>query len=216
VQSAAESRLGGSSQVIRAADFISSATQAGANAILALRLSVIRPGGIMMHRLLVVVAVASLLAVGCNTPGSRLNAPPHGRAYTTSDMQGTFTYMADNALLADMTVNDSHFLPHRALLNDLGQRRLARLASLMEAYGGTIRFDTALTDEDLIEHRVTAVMDFLCEAGIDTTQEVVKRDMPGGEGMSAAEAILIKANEGTYDPEKQRPQSSATGSMTAK
>ena len=170
----------------------------------------------MMHRLLVVVAAVSLLVVGCNTPGSRLNAPPHGRACETSDLQGTFTYMADNALLADMTVNDSHFLPHRTLFNDLGQRRLGRLASLMEAYGGTIRFNTALTDEDLIERRVALVVDFLAEAGIDTTQDVVMRDMPGGEGMSATEAILIKAKEGTYDPEKQRSQSGAEGTVTAR
>ena len=104
-----------------------------------------------MHRLLVLSAAASLLAAGCNMPGPRLNAPPHGRACETSDLQGTFTYMGDNALLADMTVNDSHFLPHRASLNDLGTQRLSRLASLMEAYAGTVRFDTELT-ETLLEN----------------------------------------------------------------
>ena len=55
----------------------------------------------MMHRLLVLTTAASLLAAGCNTPGARLNAPPHGRACETSDLQGTYTYMGDNALLAD-------------------------------------------------------------------------------------------------------------------
>jgi hypothetical protein len=124
-------------------------------------------------------------------------------------MQGTFTYMADNALLADMTVNDTHFLPHRALFTDLGERRLARLASLMEAYGGTIRFNTDLTDQDLIDQRVAMVVDFLAEAGIDTTEEVVTKDMPGGHGMSAAEAILIKATQGTHDPERERPDTGA-------
>ena len=124
-------------------------------------------------------------------------------------MQGTFTYMADNALLADMTVNDTHFLPHRALFNDLGERRLARLASLMEAYGGTIRFNTDLTDQDLVDQRVAMVVDFLAGAGIDTTEEVVTEDMPGGHGMPAAEAILIKAKQGTYDPERERSDTGA-------
>jgi hypothetical protein len=154
-----------------------------------------------MHRLpAVVVVVFALVLSGCNTPGERLNAPPHGRVHETSDLQGTFYYMSDNALLADMTVNDMHFLPHRAALNDLGERRLMRLAALMEAYGGTLRFNTDLTDEDLIAQRMNTIMDFLIEAGIDTTHEVVTRDLPGGEGMVATEAILIKVNEGTYQP----------------
>ncbi len=168
-----------------------------------------------MHRLLIVTVAVSLLAGGCNTPGARLNAPPHGPAYTTADLQGTFTYMGDNALLADMTVGDMHFLPHRALLNDLGVQRLDRLAALMEAYGGTIRFNTELTDEDLIARRSGVIMDFLAQAGVDTTREVVMREMPGGEGMPATEAILIKAEEGTYNPKKKAPEGAAgmTGTM---
>jgi hypothetical protein len=194
------------------ADFRSSVTRAHANAILALQPRVNRYGGTTMHRLLVVAAAALLLAAGCNTPGSRLNAPPHGRPYETSDMQGTLTYMADNALLSDMTVNDTHFLPHRALFNDLGERRVARLASLMEAYGGTIRFNTDLTDDQLVAERIARVVNFLAEAGIDTTREVVMRDIPGGKGFAAAEAVLIKATIGTYDPERERslPEAGST------
>ena len=169
-----------------------------------------------MRRLLIVTAAAALFTVGCNSPSSRLNAPPHGQAGDTSDLQGTFTYMGDNALLADMTVNDSHFLPHRALLNDLGVKRLSRLASLMEAYDGIIRFNTELTDEGLIERRVNVVIDFLAEAGIDTTREVVERGMPGGRGLPATEAILIKIKAGTYDPERRASQGSSTGAMGAK
>jgi hypothetical protein len=163
-----------------------------------------------MHRPLVVAAGLTLLAVGCNTPDARLNAPPHGTPYETTDTQGTFVYMVDNALLADMTVSDMHFLPHRALLSDLGRQRLSRLASLMEAYGGTVRFNTELTDEDLIAQRTEVIVDFLAGAGVDTTHEVVTRDMPGGKGMLATEAILIKAGEGTYQP-KQKTQTGAAG-----
>ena len=157
----------------------------------------------MMQRMLIVTLVIALPVMGCNSPGERLNAPPHGRACKTSDMQGTYAYMTDNALLADMSINDSHFLPHRDLLNDLGTQRLYRLVALMDAYGGTIRFDTALTEEELIARRMKVVMDFLCEAGLDTTQEVLVRDMSGGQGMPAGEAILIKVKEGTYSADKK-------------
>ena len=169
-----------------------------------------------MHRLLMTMAAASLLAAGCNTPGQRLNAPPHGQPYKTTDMQGTYAYMTDNALLADMTVSDMHFLPHRAQLNDLGTQRLSRLASLMDAYGGTLRFNTELTDEALITKRTEAIVDFLAEAGIDTTREVLVRDMPGGAGMQATEAILIRANEGMYDPKKKSQSSVSESSMGVK
>jgi len=169
-----------------------------------------------MHRPLLLLIVAAALPLACNTPGARLNAPPHGQACKTSDLQGTFTYMVDNALLADMTVSDHHFLPHRAALNDLGRARLGRLASLLEAYGGTIRLNTDLTDEELIAGRTQTVVDFLAEAGIDTSRQVVVCDLPGGEGMSAKEAILIKVNEGTYKPQQRGTSSSAGGTAVTK
>lgn len=168
-----------------------------------------------MIRTVVALAAVGILVVGCNSPDSRLNAPPHGRVYETNDMQGTYTYMIDNAALADMTVSDMHFLPHRALLNDLGVQRLARLAELMDAYGGTIRFNTNLTDEELADQRAAEIVSFLSESGIDTTSEVVARDLPGGEGSAATEAILIKANEGTYDP-KKKSGSQGAASVLAK
>jgi hypothetical protein len=163
----------------------------------------------MMCRLLVVSIAVSLLVVGCNTPDARLNAPPHGQPYKTADTQGTFVYMTDNALLADMTVSDMHFLPHRAKLNHLGVQRLSRLASLMDAYGGVVRFNSELDDEKLIAERVDVIVEFLAEAGVDTTREVVVQDMPGGRGMQATEVILIRANEGTYQPDKKESQASA-------
>lgn len=163
-----------------------------------------------MMRLLVWSAAAGLLCTtACNSPSARLNAPPHGEPYETHEMQGTFTYMVDNALLADMTVSDMHFLPHRAQLSDLGMERLNRLASLIEAYGGTIRFNSDLEDRALIDQRLTTVCEYLAEAGMDTTSEIVKEDMPGGRGMDAGQVILIRKNEGAYK-EKSSSSSSAT------
>lgn len=156
-----------------------------------------------MIRVTLSACVLAAALLGCNSPGQRLNAPPHGEAQSTSDLQGTFVYMHDNALLANMTVGDRHFMPHRPALNTTGVERLSRLASLMEAYGGTIRFDTEETDEKLNHARLKAIRDFLAEAGIDTTAETVTMDLAGGDGMDAREAILIRAHEGTYSPNKK-------------
>lgn len=150
----------------------------------------------------IVIAASAMVATGCNQPHERLNSPPHGRAEKSVDMQGTFVYMNDNALLANMTVCDMHFMPHRAKLNGQGVERLSRLASLLEAYGGTIRFDTRCEDESLNKQRLEVIHDFLAETGIDTTSEVVRADVAGGEGMEATEAIMIRVKEGMYQDKK--------------
>jgi hypothetical protein len=162
-----------------------------------------------------VALAAVLLATGCQQSEKRLNAPPHGVAQETSDLQGTFVYMHDNALLADMTVADYHFMPHRPLLTSLGKTRLDRLASLMEAYGGKIRFNTDLTDEDLIRRRTDAIVAYLGELGHPTATQSVTRAGPGGAGMPATEAILIMQKEGTYDPEKRKADSADAGMSSA-
>jgi len=156
-----------------------------------------------------IASVAGLLAGCAGKPAARLNAPPHGVEQSAEEdlkprMEGTFAYMADNALLADMTVSDMHFLPHRDQLNTLGEQRLSRLAQLMEAYGGTVRFSTNEEDQGLIDRRTETIRSFLAEAGIDTSKEAVTRDLPGGRGMQATEAMLIRAERGTFKPDQTK------------
>lgn len=139
----------------------------------------------------------------CQKPASRLNAPPHGVTENANELRDMYDQMTDNALLADMSMSDVHFLPDRAALNTLGQERLHRLVELMKMYGGAIRFNTAATDEVLVQGRTKAIVAYLATTGIDSTAELLVRDLPGGRGLDAGEAILIKANEATYKPKKQ-------------
>lgn len=164
-----------------------------------------------MLRLFILLWGLWLAGAACNEPGARLNAPPHGVPYKTSDLQGTFVSMTDNALLADMTVSDVHFYPHRAALSPLGRERLGRLAALLEAHGGTLRFSTAETDRELVRKRTDAILAFLAEAGVDTTGDVLVEDLPGGRGLAAREVILIKTFEGTYRPKKQQQAGAGSG-----
>lgn len=146
-----------------------------------------------MTRLVLCTLAVSITCGACQQPISRLNAPPHGPTEKPSELQAQYAHMVDNALLADMTVADVHFVPHRVMLNSLGEERLSRLATLMEVHGGTIRFSTDEPDEELIAERVEKIRTFLRQAGVDTSLPVVKRDLPGGTGLGAREAILIKA-----------------------
>lgn len=154
----------------------------------------------MTGQRLAALALLTMVLTGCTTPGKRLNSPPHGRAEVTTDLQGTFTYMADNATLTMMTVNDNHFVPGRAMLNSQGRQRLDRLASLIDAYGGQIRFNTDSQDHTLNGQRMNAIRAHLAETGVATGGDLVVMGMPGGEGSLAEEAILIRKELGMYKP----------------
>ncbi len=156
-----------------------------------------------MRLLITLLACGTLVCVGCQQSIPRLNAPPHGSTDRAHPLQSTLVYMTDNALLTTMSVSDVHFVPNRAMLNTLGEERLRRLAQIMEVYGGTIRLNLSTEDQELKDQRAGKVMNYLCELGVDTTRDVLVEDLPGGTGMSSQEAILIKAHEGTYNPNKQ-------------
>ncbi len=157
----------------------------------------------------------ALLLSGCQEPQARLNAPPHGQAEVKCDLRSEYDHMIDNALLETMTVSDVHFVPHRPLLNSLGEERIARLAALMETYGGTVRFSTDSTDEKLVAARTALILEQLRAHGIDATSETVKPDLPGGPGLDANQAILIRANEGMYKPKSSGGSGGNNGSSGA-
>lgn len=166
-----------------------------------------------MNRLLVVGVVVLCVACGaCQKPDARLNAPPQGTAAEKSPMQAEYTQMIVNALLADMVVTDNHFLAQRATLNSLGQEQLIKLAVLLQDFGGTVRFSTNETDKALVAARTKQILTFLSDQGVKTDSSVLVQDMPGGRGMDATEAILIKVNEGTYHPKSSSSSSSTGGS----
>lgn len=170
------------------------------------------------------IALMCLLAgfaamVGCNEPAKRANAVEHGGDEAEVSPQAeTYKNMVDNALLADMSVSDMHFLPHRATLSRLGIDRVTRLATLIQAFGGQIRMSTDETDEKLVAERTAAITEFLTTAGLEHADTLVVRDMPGGKGMSATEATAIKNELGTYQPSaaggKPKPAAPTGGSTS--
>lgn len=148
-----------------------------------------------------VLAVVIGLA-GCQSTPKEEPAEMDAAPTQAQDVRGTYDHMADAAALADMTISDYHFIPHRAFLTPLGEQRLTQLAALMHEYGGQVRFNTDSKDGQLIEDRFNAVIAYLDEQGVDVTQDVLTLDMPGSIGMPASETMLIKQHEGTYKPPK--------------
>jgi hypothetical protein len=102
-----------------------------------------------------------------------------------------FTYMVDNAMLHDMSVADVHFVPHTAELSGTGAARLNRMATLLDAYGGTVRYETFSTDDAMVKHRLEHVREYLALTGCDMGRVEIKAMISGGRGLAATKAIQV-------------------------
>jgi len=151
----------------------------------------------------------------CYPPPSRLNAPPQGTSQYPHELQKSYVHMLDNAMLADMAMADIHFVPHTSELNSLGERRLKRYAKLLEVYGGTLRYDTALRDRKLIDARIKHIREFLALEGIEPGRVAVVRDMPAGTGITAEEAIVIRKDSLHCEKEEDGLLSTLAGTTTS-
>jgi len=122
-----------------------------------------------------------------------------------------FTYMADNAILHDMSIADIHFIPHTTELSGTGVIRLARFAKLLNAYGGTVRYETFETDEDLIRQRLDHVREFIASLDCDMERVQFAAMISGGRGMRAEEAIRV-LEKGTVDSSESTTEGGQFGS----
>jgi hypothetical protein len=152
------------------------------------------------------VAVVALgMAQGCNEPN-----PPH-EPWTANDLNSEkqdkmkanprehWNHMADNATLSDMAIADFHFIPHTGELSGTGAEKLSRMGPFLDTYGGTVRYDTRLTDEKLIEQRLAHVREYLETIGTDMSRVEVATKMSGGQMLAAGTAIKID-DKGTAQP----------------
>jgi len=149
--------------------------------------------------LLVAIAITS----GCT--GAGLKYP------TATDLQMDKIYanrnkdreymdnMVDNASLQDMAIEDFHFAGHSSELSGTGAMYLSRLTPLLSTYGGTVNYDTTLTDEKLVQERIKHAKEYLAMTGCDMSRVDVKAGMDQSIGTTANKAIMIDM-KGTGKP----------------
>ncbi|MHC4698156.1 MAG: hypothetical protein ACYTFA_15590 [Planctomycetota bacterium] len=101
------------------------------------------------------------------------------------------SHMVDNAIARDMSVVDFHFVGHTSELSGTGVARLDRMAHFLDAYGGTVRYETLLTDDELINQRLAYVREYLGLTGCNMERVEVTTMISGGRGMPATKAIEI-------------------------
>ncbi len=137
----------------------------------------------------VLALVCVVLAAGCAQPPQRLNSPPQGDTIHRSPLQEPYAAMVDNSVLADMTVADIHFAGATAQLSGTGEYRLEKLAQACKVYGGQVRYDTQLQDEQLVQARLKRVEQYLAAAGCDMDKCSVKVGMAATANMPVAQAV---------------------------
>ncbi|MGD2109518.1 MAG: hypothetical protein PVI86_09010 [Phycisphaerae bacterium] len=153
-----------------------------------------------MYRCLCVAAPLLIVCAGCQKPRTAdgLQLARMDEARRTNG--AAFNQMVDNAVLRDMSVADLHFIPHTDELSGIGVARLDRLARLLQVYGGTVRYETLVRDDDLIEHRLDHVREYLALAGCDMDRVDLVSAMSGGQGLPGDEAVQ-KMIQGTAPPD---------------
>jgi hypothetical protein len=142
-----------------------------------------------MVRLSVLGLWIVVLAVGCQQPAQRLNSPPQGDTVNRSPLQEPFHAMVDNSALADMSVTDIHFAGDTAALSGTGEYRMSKLAKICKAQGGTVRYETQVLDEKLLQDRLKRVEAYLEAAGCDMQKCSARLGMAATANMPAAQAI---------------------------
>lgn len=142
------------------------------------------------------LATVGLSLCGCASP--RSSSERHSARMDEARDAATrvsLTQMADNAAMHDMSVADIHFIPHASKLSGTGVKRLDQLAAILHEHGGTVRYETYLTDAELIKHRLDQAREYLAMAGCDMERSDVQLMISGGRGMSAKDAIEIVGGE---------------------
>ena len=144
-------------------------------------------------------ALLALSVSACNRPLTATDLTLQRMDETRGVSRPNYTYMADNARLHEMAIADIHFVPHTSELSGTGVARLDRLAPLLQAYGGTVRYATLSVDQALLGRRMEHVREYLALAGCDMDRVAVEAGLSGGRGMPADDAIKIKAKGAKKD-----------------
>lgn len=136
---------------------------------------------------LTVVLLSAL--VGCESESHvQANAPPQGYAPEHPRITHYFVYHNDQGMMADLSIADMHYIPHTTELSGAGEARLGRYAELLAMSGGTIHYDTLITDEKLTGARLAVAKAFLADTVPGARPIDVVLGGARGPGMRAQEA----------------------------
>ncbi|MBI1826826.1 MAG: hypothetical protein HY287_11270 [Planctomycetes bacterium] len=165
--------------------------------------------------------VAIVLTAGCTGAGLKYPTATDlqmDKMYATRNKEPEYLdSMVDNASLQDMAIEDFHFVGHSTELSGTGAMYLSRMSPMLSTYGGTVNYDTTLTDEKLIGERIKHAKEYLAMTGCDMSRVDVKAGLEQGTGMPATKAIMIDTKgTGKSDKDNTGPSSVTVSSNREK
>lgn len=153
------------------------------------------------YRRLALLPILGGIIPGCNDARSPTQMTYDRMDEVMQNSQPHLIYMADNAMMHDMSIADFHFIPHSTELSGTGVARLDRMALVLSTYGGTLRYETYLADTDFVKQRLAHVREYLETIECDMDHVLVKAMISGGRGMPAEQAIVINEKGTTPSPQ---------------
>jgi hypothetical protein len=131
-------------------------------------------------------------------------------------MTAQFDRQVHNRELADMSLSDVHFLPHRPILNSNGTQRLNHLAWLVDRYGGKINLDLEEPKSELAQARMQTVCRYLKACGLAQNKIQVAFGLPESRGLEAREAVTIYRDSQYQEQDKNKSAGSDKKTGAAK
>ena len=140
-------------------------------------------------------ATIALLTTACQAPVQRR---VEVMANETSAVETAMRNMGDNARSRNLAIADVHFIAHSSEISGLGEAALDRFAPWLETYGYTLRYETDLTNEELVVRRIAHAREYLALIGCDADRIRITPMMSGGRMLTAADAIkIMKSKNGS-------------------
>ena len=159
------------------------------------------------------VSFLAFAAAGCNGSWRNATQLQLTRMEEGKNQFGAYrNHMVNNAILHDMSIADIHFIPHSIELSGTGVARLNRMAPLLDTYGGIVRYETMLMDDEMIASRLDQVREYLDLTGCDMSRVELKVMLSGGRGMPASDAIQGEENVAAQQKSGAAPASGLFGS----
>lgn len=136
----------------------------------------------------VLLGVALVMACGC----SHKPAPKYEPVLTRGGEVDFYRAEAvDNAVIREHTIYPYQFVEGRAELDELGRRDVNVLAEHYGGQGGTLNVRRGNAAPELYAARCNAVMEALAAAGVDPKRMTLADGLPGGDGMSSREVVIM-------------------------
>lgn len=102
---------------------------------------------------------------------------------------------SENAVLRQMTIYPYHFISGTARLNDLGRRDVSILARHYRDQTRRLNVVSGVIHKELYAARTESVRAALIAAGVQESLITIVDGLPGGDGMSSSEVLILLEND---------------------